>query len=125
VGGGPAHIMLLRRLLPVSLLKSRVTPRPPDLRRCELSHAMSSRIRLKLVSFLQNAAIPPLATYPIAAGRGTNPRKVPSCDGYPRRSSRIVQRRWEMKTQQHSAPGITDRGQSLLSMKSPSRDLDR
>src|SRR3979409_1034715 len=27
----------------------------------------------------------------------TNPRKVPSRDGYPRRSSRIVQRRWEMK----------------------------
>jgi hypothetical protein len=24
-------------------------------------------------------------------------RKVPSRDGYPRRSSRIVQRRWEMK----------------------------
>ena len=38
----------------------------------------------------------PLATYPIAAGRGTNPRKVPSRDGYPRRRSRIVQRRWEM-----------------------------
>src|SRR4029077_15094910 len=49
---------------------------------------MSSSICLKLVSFLQNAAIHPLATNPIVEGRGPTRRKVPSRDGYPRRSSR-------------------------------------
>src|ERR1700676_4316107 len=34
---------------------------------------MSSSICLKLVSFLRNAATHPLATYPIAEGRGPNP----------------------------------------------------
>ena len=57
---------------------------------------MSSSICLKLVSFLQNAATDPWATYPIAAGRGQPIQKVPSRDGYPRGSSRIVQSRWEM-----------------------------
>src|ERR1700676_4224059 len=57
---------------------------------------MSHRFRLKLVSFLQNAATDPWATYPIAPGRGQPIQKVPSRDGYPRGSSRIVQSRWEV-----------------------------
>src|SRR6476659_6521562 len=36
-------------------------------------------------------------------------RKVPSRDGYPRGSSRVVERWREMRARQHSASGITDR----------------
>ena len=52
---------------------------------------MSSSICLTLLSFFQNAAIHPMADadQPV--------RKVPSRDGYPRRSSLMVQHRWEMK----------------------------
>jgi hypothetical protein len=56
----------------------------------------------------------PLATYPIGEGRGTTRRKVPSRDGYPRVSSRVVQRWWEMKTREHSASGTADHVEQLV-----------
>ena len=57
----------------MSVPKSRVISQFPELRRYKLSQTMSSGFCLKLVSFLQNAATHPLATYPIAEGRGPNP----------------------------------------------------
>jgi len=51
----------------------------------------------------------PLATYAIGEGRRQPVRKVPSRDGYPRGSSRVVERWREMRARQHSASGITDR----------------